>query len=64
MAAFNFYRDGLKIRILKKQELVQTENKVKETYRYILKENHGSSDFSNALYKSGIILSLSSPFTI
>ncbi len=47
MAAFNFYRDGLRMRILKKQELVQTENKVKETYRYILKENHGSSDFSD-----------------
>ena len=47
MAAFNFYRYGLRMRILKKQELVQTENKVKETYRYILKENHGSSDFSD-----------------
>ena len=47
MAAFNFYRDGLRMRILKKQELVQTENKVKETYRYILKENHGNSNFSD-----------------
>ena len=54
MAAFNFYRDGLRMRILKKQELVQTENKVKETYRYILKENHGSSDFSDAKVKETI----------
>ena len=47
MAAFNFLQRWFEDENSKKQELVQTENKVKETYRYILKRKSSSSDFSD-----------------
>lgn len=36
MALFNFYKDSLRLQRAKKQELIALENKVQDTYHYIL----------------------------
>mgnify|MGYP007007753147 CR=1 FL=1 len=38
MAAFNFYRESIKISISKKQELANTENKIQETFSYVIRQ--------------------------
>ena len=52
MAAFNFYRDAIKLSISKKHELAETENKVQETFAYLL--NKG--DFGNDNVQNNKIL--------
>lgn len=39
MALFNFYKDSLKIRQTKKQELISAEAKIQDTFTYILDKN-------------------------
>jgi signal transduction histidine kinase len=43
MAAFNFYRESIKISISKKQELKSTQNKVQETFSYILRNTKSTN---------------------
>lgn len=38
MAAFNFYRESVKISMSKKQELAVTEDKIQETFSYLLRQ--------------------------
>lgn len=44
IAAFNFYKDSLKIRSSKKQELEQTQQKIQETFTYLLLQNPQKED--------------------
>lgn len=43
MAAFNFYRESVKISISKKQELKNTQNKVQETFSYIIRNTSSTN---------------------
>lgn len=43
VAAFNFYRDSVKIGLMKKQELLATENKIQETFGYLLRQKDYNS---------------------
>ena len=43
MAAFNFYRESVKISISKKQELKNTQNKVQETFSYIIRNTRSTN---------------------
>ena len=38
MAAFNFYRESVKISMSKKQELAVTEDKIQETFSYLIRQ--------------------------
>ena len=39
MALFNFYKDTLKVRYDKQKDLVETETKIQDTFRYLLDKN-------------------------
>lgn len=39
MALFNFYKDTLKVRHNKQQDLVETETKIQDTFRYLVDKN-------------------------
>lgn len=47
MALFNFYKDSLRLQRAKKQELIALENKVQDTYHYILTRHSELSQRSN-----------------
>lgn len=52
MAAFNFYRDSIKIKISKKIELSNTQNKIQESFAFVLRNNaktNGDISVKNAL---------------
>ncbi len=50
MAAFNFYRESIKISASKKQELNNTHNKIQETFNFIIKNGNIGND-RNAVNK-------------